>query len=145
MTRSDPPPTDFHGAKAAVFIGDRLLVIQRDDFAHIPFPGFWDFPGGGRENEETPMETLFREVHEELGLMLEPAQVVWSKCEPAAHRPDSLVWFFVVQLPVGSEAGIVFGHEGQSWDLMTPETFLDLPDAVPSLAPRLRLWLGGSD
>ena len=43
----------FRGAKLALFVGDDLAVILRDDIPHIPFPNCWDFPGGGREGDET--------------------------------------------------------------------------------------------
>jgi len=51
---------DFIGSKLALMIGDRILVILRDDFAHITFPNVWDFPGGGREAGETPLQTMHR-------------------------------------------------------------------------------------
>ena len=44
----------FIGAKLALFIGADLLTILRDDRPDIPFPGHWDFPGGGREGGESP-------------------------------------------------------------------------------------------
>ena len=59
---------DFHGAKAAILIGERLLITLRDDFAWIDWPGFWDLPGGGREGNETPRETLAR-VYDRVGLL----------------------------------------------------------------------------
>ena len=54
----------FEGAKIALYLGDRLVVIQRDDRPDIPFPGFWDLPGGGREAGETPFECVRRECGE---------------------------------------------------------------------------------
>jgi len=60
----------FNGAKVALFIGDRLLITLRDDRPDIPFPNMWDFPGGGREGEETPFETMARETFEEVALVV---------------------------------------------------------------------------
>ena len=37
---------DFSGTKIALFIGDRLLVMRRDDRPDIPYPGYLDLPGG---------------------------------------------------------------------------------------------------
>lgn len=56
----------FHGAKAAVFIGARPLIYQRD--RGVVWPGYWDFPGGGREGDETPHACLRREVLEDFAL-----------------------------------------------------------------------------
>ncbi|KPP88987.1 MAG: 8-oxo-dGTP diphosphatase [Rhodobacteraceae bacterium HLUCCA08] len=130
----------FDGAKAALFIGARLLVYRRDDRPDLPWPGMWDLPGGGREGDETPEQTLRREVHEEFGLDLPAASIRWRRAFAAAHRPGARVWFFVAALPEQATARVVFGDEGQEWRLMTPEAFLALPDAVPSFAPRLRIW-----
>lgn len=130
----------FDGAKAALFIGSELLVYRRDDRPGLPWAGMWDFPGGGREGDETPVQTLRREVDEEFGLDLPEAAIRWRRMFPAPHRGDAPVWFFVAALPASAAARVVFGDEGQEWRLMTPEAFLALPDAVPSFAPRLRIW-----
>lgn len=132
----------FHGAKAALFIGDRLLVILRDDRPDILFPAHWDFPGGGREGAESPVQTLTREVAEEVGLVVDHAALVWAVELDAAHHPGNRVWFFVAHLPARAVHDIRFGCEGQCWALMTPAGFMALSNPVPSLPDRLRLWPG---
>src|SRR4028118_1981630 len=47
---------DFHGAKGALLIGDRLLVTLRDDFDWIPWPNHWGFVGGPRGPGRRPRE-----------------------------------------------------------------------------------------
>lgn len=132
---------DFHGSKVALFIGDKLLVTLRDDFAHIPFPNVWDLPGGGREGSETPLQTLNREVMEEVGLTIPPEAIVWRQRYPSESRPQDHVFFYVAHMPAGTENDIVFGDEGQEWQLMELADFLALDRVVPSFAPRLRDWL----
>lgn len=132
----------FHGAKVALFLGDKLLVLLRDDTPGILFPLHWDFPGGGREGDETPFETLTRETREEVGLHLAETSVVWSTELAAAHHPGQRVWFFVARLPASAVSQVSFGDEGICWALMTPAQFLALGNAVPSLAERLCLWPG---
>ncbi len=44
----------------------RILITQRA--AHSPHGGFWEFPGGKLELNESPESALFREVAEEVGL-----------------------------------------------------------------------------
>ena len=131
---------NFHGAKAALFIGRQLLVYLRDDRPDIPWPGHWDFPGGGREGDETPIETLRREVDEEFGLIIPDAAIRWKRLFPAQQLADTQVWFFVVTLPVGAKRNIVFGEEGQAWRLMPWHDFATLPKVVPSFAPRMEIW-----
>src|SRR4028119_1117133 len=59
--------SDFHGAKGVVLVGDRLLALLRDDHPGLPWAGWWDLPGGGREAREAPAETFAREAREERG------------------------------------------------------------------------------
>lgn len=49
---------DFSGCKIALLHGDTILTILRDDIPTIPYPNMWDFPGGGREKDETPFECI---------------------------------------------------------------------------------------
>jgi 8-oxo-dGTP diphosphatase len=133
------PP--FAGAKAAILIGDRLLVTQRDNRADIPYPDLWDLPGGGRDGLETPEETLFREVWEEVGLVLDPDAIIWRRVFPSENANGLPGWFFVVRLAAEAEADIVFGDEGQGWALEDPMDFISRTNAVPFLQQRLKVWL----
>jgi 8-oxo-dGTP pyrophosphatase MutT (NUDIX family) len=45
---------------------DRILVFRRDAIPIIPFPGMLDIIGGAVEAGETPIQTITREVLEEL-------------------------------------------------------------------------------
>ena len=137
-----PDHDNFDGAKVALFVGTRLIVIRRDDRPDIPFPDTWDFPGGGREGFETPFQTVARETLEEVGLYLAPSNVVWQKrCERTGQLP---VWFFVARLPAAAAAQVVFGREGQFWRLACPDEVLTWPDVAGDLQRRLALWRAGA-
>ena len=132
--------TQFDGAKVALFLGSRLLIIRRDDDPAIPWPDHWDFPGGGREGDETPFQTAARETFEEVGLTLTPAHVHWRTCD----RTDrGTVWFFVAHMPARAQADIVFGDEGQFWRLADVDEVLALPDVAGNLQARLARWRAG--
>jgi 8-oxo-dGTP diphosphatase len=51
----------------------RVLLQLRDDIPTIPFPGMWAIPGGMLEPPETPLACIVREVAEELGVEIAPA------------------------------------------------------------------------
>lgn len=137
--------TGFIGAKAAILIGDRLLVTLRDDRPDIPCPNMWDLPGGGREGDEAPEETMIRETREEVGLDLTGVPVLWRRRFPSAHVPGAFVWFHVLRLPARAEGDIRFGDEGQGWRLVTPAEYRRLPDAIPYLRDRFFLWFDGRE
>ncbi len=125
---------DFIGAKTAVFLGDDLLVIERDQKPDIPFPGYLDFPGGGREPGETPIECALRETLEELGLQLSANDLIWS-------RQYGQNWFFVTRRPSADVKLIRFGDEGQGWKLISPLDYLSHPLAIPNFVNRLQDYL----
>lgn len=131
--------SDFHGAKAAVFLGDHLLIYQRD--RHVIWPSHWDFPGGGREGDETPFQCLQRELREEFALESSPSHIQWQRTFPSMVDPAATAEFFVLGLPAEAKAGIRFGDEGQRWALLLPSDVAQLPDLVPELLDRLKLWL----
>lgn len=129
----------FIGAKLALFLGPDLLVIQRDDRPDIPWPGYWDLPGGGREGDESAIACALRETREEVGLIVAPDQIVWRHSH---ERPDGVAWFFAAHLPAGRVRDVRLGDEGQGWQLMTPGDYCRHPLAVPHFAGILALYLG---
>ena len=130
----------FDGAKAAVFIGERLLVYQRDRRADLRWSGMWDFPGGGREGPESPTQTLARELDEEFGLDLAAGKELWRHEQAAGFDPALRVWFFVLQFPQAARNSLRFGAEGQRWDLWPVRRVLASAEVIPSLRQRLALW-----
>lgn len=47
---------------------NEILLLLRDDKVGIPFPNMWDIPGGKVEDNESPEQTVRREMNEELGI-----------------------------------------------------------------------------
>ena len=44
--------SDFTGSKIALFCGDKVLTILRDDKDDIPCSNMWELPGGGKSVRE---------------------------------------------------------------------------------------------
>ena len=134
--------TAFDGSKIAVFIGEKLAVILRDDIPGLPYPGYWDLPGGGREGDETPFACGQRECLEELGIEVPAHAILWSQSYLDAGM---IKWFFVAQLPASTADHVVFGDEGQRWALMTPAQFLSHDRVVPAFQDRLQAYFDAAD
>lgn len=110
----------------------RILMSQRPigkDFA-----GKWEFPGGKMEANETPEQTVVRELREELGV--EP-------CERCL-QPFSFVTYdyerFSLFMPLflcRQWDGFVRPREGQSVRWLYPERIVEL-DLVPADEPLAR-------
>ena len=137
--------SDFTGCKIALFCGDKLLTILRDDKDDIPCPNMWELPGGGREGNESPFECATREVYEELGIHLDEDCLLWSKIYPSVIFKDKQSVFMVGQLRQEQFDNITFGDEGQAYKLMPVEEFLNSKQAVPQLQERLKDYLKVSD
>ena len=137
--------SDFTGCKIALFCGDKVLTILRDDKDDIPCPNMWELPGGGREGNESPFECAAREVYEELGIHLDEDCLLWSKIYPSVIFKDKQSVFMVGQLRQEQFDNITFGDEGQGHQLMNVEEFLSSSQAVPQLQERLKDYLKVSD
>ena len=133
--------SDFTGCKIALFCGDKLLTILRDDKANIPWPNMWELPGGGREGDESPFECVAREVYEELGIHLNEDCLLWSKVYPSMLYEGRQSVFMVGQISQEQFDNITFGDEGQGYQLMNVEEFLSSSQVVPQLQERLRDYL----
>lgn len=133
--------SDFTGCKIALFCGDKLLTILRDDKLNIPYPNTWELPGGGREGDESPFECVAREVYEELGIHLTEDCLLWSKVYPSMLFEGKESVFLVGKLRQEQFDSIVFGDEGQGYRLMSIDEFLDSDKVVPQLRDRVRDYM----
>ena len=132
---------EFTGCKITLICEGQILTILRDDKTTIPWPNMWELPGGGREGDESPFECAAREVYEELGIHLTEDCLLWSKVYPSMLYEGRQSVFMVGQLSQDQFGSITFGDEGQAYQLMSIEEFLNSKQAVPQLQGRLRDYL----
>lgn len=71
----------------------RLLVGQRP--SDKPYSGYWEFPGGKIEADETAYQALVRELREELGVEVKQASL-WF--EHSHVYPDKTVFLEIWQV-----------------------------------------------
>lgn len=135
---------EFHGAKIALFTpNNQLLVYLRDNNPDILYANCWDLPGGGRENNETPFETIIRETQEEFGIGLEKSQISYAAQYPSWRFPDMVSFFMVGNINQKQISSIKFGNEGQYYKFITIDEYLGLKSTqvVSDHQDRLRDYL----
>lgn len=131
------------GSKIAPVCNGRIVAYLRDDFPEIQNPGEWDLPGGEREADETALFCALREMREEFGVAVPPASIVHADTF-FKYQPHRIVGaFFVAEIPPRLIDAIVFGDEGQYWEMMPVDTFIRHPNAVRELQGALALWWEG--
>ena len=107
----------------------KFLIVQRG-VHEIAFPGKWALPGGKLERGETVLDTLKREVLEEVGLEIEDAH--WYLRNYSFVRPDGYhVVGFVFQVYAKSEH-VTISEDFQGFAWVTPEELSDY-DHIPGL------------
>jgi len=110
-----------------------ILITRRPDRVHQG--GLWEFPGGKVETGETVDAALGRELHEELGIVIqsaEPLLEVWHS------YPEKTVVLEVWR--VTAYLGEPHGREGQPLLWILPEALADFtfPAADGPIIARLR-------
>ncbi|MGD9764941.1 MAG: (deoxy)nucleoside triphosphate pyrophosphohydrolase [Candidatus Binatia bacterium] len=92
---------------AGIIVRDgRVLACQRrPEEAH---GGRWEFPGGKRENGESPADCLRRELMEELGIEAEIGPEIWRAEHSYPGRAPVALVFFRVDLFAGEPQNFAF-------------------------------------
>jgi 8-oxo-dGTP diphosphatase len=121
-------------AVALVDADGRVLIAQRPEGKQLA--GMWEFPGGKVEPGERPEETLIRELHEELGIVVREACL--APLTFASHAYDG----FHLLMPLyicRRWDGFAAAREGQALKWVRPARLRDypMPPADEPLIPAL--------
>ena len=130
--------TVFVAAVALIDTDGRVLMAQRPEGKAMA--GLWEFPGGKVEANESPEETVVRELREELGI-----DITESCLAPftfASHYYDEFHLFMPLYL-CRVWKGQPQGMEGQNLKWLYPHKLseLEMPGADIPLVAMLRDFL----
>jgi len=126
-------------AAALIDRDNRVLIARRPPGK--PMAGLWEFPGGKVEQGERPEDTVIREMHEELGIIIKEACL--APFVFASHSyPD-----FHLLMPLylcRTWEGDITPREGQEIAWVRAGRLADrpMPPADQPLVPMLRDLLG---
>lgn len=105
----------------------RLLILQP------PYKPTWDLPGGIVERDESPRDAARREVHEEIGLHVEPGELLVVDWVPQTGDFTEIVAFLF-------DGGVLTDTDIQRITLQKTEAtgfrFVDLAEAAHLLDPQ---------
>ena len=126
-------------AAGLIFRAGKLLIAQRRPGDHLG--GLWEFPGGKREAGETFKRCLAREVKEELGMQVEPTELV----EAITHRyPEKTVRLRFFRCLWRNHEPKPLGCQAFAWIERNQLDQFDFPAADARLLQKLkrspRLW-----
>ena len=133
-------PSVVHVAAAAIFDeAGRVLIAHRPQ--HVHQGGLWEFPGGKVEADESVLEALNRELHEELGINVQTARPL---IRIRHDYPDKSVLLDVWRVDAFSGEALLCGgtgREGQSikWVLPGELDQYDFPAANIPIVTAVRL------
>lgn len=105
----------------------RIALHHRDNKPNIAAPDKWAFFGGMGEDGEDPIDTVIRELNEELDVTLTRDRLTHIHSE--MHRPNHTRYIF--HYPITNELEHAVLHEGQEWGTYTPEEIYQL-NIVPA-------------
>ena len=130
----NPPKTTqgaHLGANAIITCKGKLLLEKRRDC------NLWGLVGGGVKRQETPLEAIAREIHEELGLRVckdrfEKLGVYGEPGRIAVYR-DGSIWRMVVvvfRLELDEEPDMVISAESEDMRFFSKEELKDIEIVV---------------
>lgn len=82
MTKNNTPQPAIQVCAAVIYHQDKILITLRPEDKKLG--GYWEFPGGKIEDQETPEEALKRELLEELAIKVEVGELL----ETVPHSYD---------------------------------------------------------
>lgn len=119
------------GANAIITCNGKLLLEKRRDC------DIWGLVGGGVKKQETPLQAIVREVHEELGVRIPPERfqklAVYGEPGRIAAYQDGSIWRMVIvifRLELETEPEMIISEESRDLRFFTKEELQNIEIVV---------------
>lgn len=132
-------PAQWYAQLASFYAAASVLLTDEDGRVLLVKPNYrdhWLIPGGYVDQQESPHDALARELHEELGLKINPgALLVIDWASPAGQRPRPLIAFVFDGGNISRDDVKVDHDELDTFGFFDPDLCRQL--LPPSIAPRV--------
>ncbi len=115
------------GANAIITCNGKLLLEKRRDC------DMWGLVGGGVKKQETPLQAIAREIHEELGLRIPHTRfqklAVYGEPGRIAAYQDGSIWRMVIvifRLELNEEPDLIISEESRDLRFFTKEELKEI-------------------
>ncbi|MBC7746619.1 NUDIX hydrolase [Pedobacter sp.] len=126
------------GVKTIVVNEDNeVLLLKRSDKSTSPHR--WDFPGGGVDRGENPLDAAIREIKEETGLDVSHTQVLTTYLSNKSADEDEAVIIGYTARCLGKEVKLSWEHEDFKWVTLDELKIIDLPELHTTI---LKAYIG---
>ncbi len=122
-------------ASAIIVRDDSVLLTRR---ARRPWEGYWETPGGYVEWGEHPEDAIRRELHEELGAMVQTATLLGVYVEPWQPGDWHQTTLYEVRLATPDDSLSVNAQEVSEWGWFSPHK---LPQMASTHERRISDWV----
>jgi 8-oxo-dGTP diphosphatase len=124
---------------AGIFVKNgRILLAQRGEKG--PLPGYWEFPGGKRECDETIFACLEREIMEELGVTCRAEKIF---CENVFEYDHGTIKLVAIFSSLTDDDIVLNVHDDYKWIEIADVLSYKLAPADVYIAQRLAAEYGG--
>ena len=127
MNQASPKRSVTEVAVGIIFQDDQFLLAKRPPGK--PYAGYWEFPGGKIETNETVHQALERELEEELGIRIGQSHV-WNMIEHDYPHAYVRLHLCLVKVWQGQARGL----EGQElhWQTMRAIDLIAVEPLLPA-------------
>ncbi len=113
--------------------GSKYLIAKRKEGKHLA--GFWEFPGGKIEKNETPQQCLIREFFEEFEVKIEVGDFIMEHTHKYPEKEITLYTYFVSKI---KGEYILYSHSELRWIELNESTSLQIAPADRKIINKLK-------